>query len=396
MNRSHHRILAAALALLMAGILVPAGADDQKPAKPAGDDHYPPNVTTEEQKLEYDLRGVRRGSTETERIKRLLAAYPFVSLEERLKFDGPGRKRVDQSLPTAKLELGKWQEAFKDGERKNIPPATFAMLLAEDRLKQEEHFDRMQALANLHKLEVHKFVTNPGFGIRRVMVRGFLERHEQPPKDWSEGDRGEVVTLPKQGSFFTPNKDEKGPTLPATMALTYFHAHAAHEFTRPDSWGLVKDKKQVAGFKPHTLEFAPDYGARQRHDTKNPTKDKDGKITGYPLIERWAIRKVELVGLLMHESPVVYLTEGNQLPTMKAAKDAKTRELEQFEKDALKELAAGKEAVHVAATVNQIRMVGAIRMAEACMKCHEGKQGDLLGAFTYDLVRDPAYIAPEK
>lgn len=67
-----------------------------------------------------------------------------------------------------------------------------------------------------------------------------------------------------------------------------------------------------------------------------------------------------------------------------------------FETDALKDLAAGKEAVHVAATVNQFRVVGAIRMAEACLKCHEGKQRDLLGAFTSDFVRDPAFVLAEK
>ena len=43
----------------------------------------------------------------------------------------------------------------------------------------------------------------------------------------------------------------------------------------------------------------------------------------------------------------------------------------------------------VDATVNQVRMVGAIRMAEACLKCHDGKRGDLLGSFSYELRRDP-------
>jgi len=393
-------MIAAGLSMCLGGMFVSTIAGDEpapiKRFDPLDNKSYPPNVTTEAQKLEFDLRRSRFGSPDTEMGKRLLAAYPFVSLEDRLKFDGPGRKRVDKSLPAGDLEMAKWKPLYSTEKLKTIPQATLGMLLAENHLKNEEYFDRAQALATLHKLEVQKFVTNPGFGLRRMVNREFLHREEQPPKDWSEGDRGEVVTLPKHGTFFSPNEDKKGPTLPSTFALTFFHADATHEFTRPDSWGLLKDKKQVAGFLPHTLKLAPSTWARERHDEKNPIKDKDGKITSYPLIERWAVRKVELIGLLMHEKPVVYLNEGNKLPTMAAVKEAKTRELERFETDALKELAAGKEAVHVAATVNQVRMVGAIRMAESCMKCHEGKQGDLLGAFTYDLVRDPAFIPSEK
>src|SRR5260370_257719 len=102
--------------------------------------------------------------------------------------------------------------------------------------------------------------------------------------------------------------------------------------------------------------------------------DKAGKITDYPLIERWAVRKVELIGLLMHDDPVVYLNPAGKLPTMAGAKDSKTRQPTDFEKGGLKDLSAGKELVIVDAATNQVRMVGAIRMAGACMKCHEGKR----------------------
>jgi hypothetical protein len=113
-------------------------------------------------------------------------------------------------------------------------------------------------------------------------------------------------------------------------------------------------------------------------------------VTGYPVIERWSVRQVELIGLLIHDAPVVYLNPDGKLPTMAAAREAKTRELTEFEAGGLKDLAAGKEVVAVDAATNHVRMVGAIRMAGACLKCHEGTKGDLLGAFTYDLVRVPA------
>jgi len=51
-----------------------------------------------------------------------------------------------------------------------------------------------------------------------------------------------------------------------------------------------------------------------------------GGIT-YPLVERWAVRKLELIGLLVHESPVVYLNPDGKLPTMGVVKEAKTRGL---------------------------------------------------------------------
>jgi hypothetical protein len=225
---------------------------------------------------------------------------------------------------------------------------------------------------------------------------GYRGTAETAPTDWSEADRGEVVNLPKTGGFFNASPDKKGPTLPSTVALVGFHATSAHEFARPDLWGLVKDKTHVAGFLPHALESVPDGNTRRRFDSEKPTKDKTGRITGYPVIERWAIRRTELIGLLMHDAPVVYTSLDNKLPTMAGIKDAKTRELTEFELGGLKDVAAGKEVVVVDATTNQVRMVGAIRMAAACMKCHDGKQGDLLGAFSYDLVRVPAYVAGQK
>lgn len=403
MTRYNHLVATAILATLTIGPLALAWADDPPvpPRVPKAivypqANEYPPNAT-DAQKLEIDLRGIH-GKVDDATRKKLMAVYPFESLAERLKFDIPGRARITKTFPTANLDLDKWQPQFHTAERSKIPPVSLAVLMTEQQIGREQHFERSQALAALHQVEVRKFVTNPGFGMSRMvqMPRYFMQYTETPPKDWSEADRGEPVTLPKTGDFFNPSKDKKGPTLPSVLALSSFHASTTLEFSRPDSWGLVKDKKQVAGFQPHTLEFIPDAHARSRYDMKNPIKDKTGKAVSLPLVERWAVRKVELIGLLMHDSPVVYLTPDGKLPTMDAAKDANTRELSKFESDGLKDLAAGKEVVTVDATTNQVRMVGAIRMANACLKCHEGKRGDLLGAFTYDLVRDPAFIPEQK
>ena len=398
-------IATAGLAAFALALLATTRADDRPPlppakvtppgeASPKKSPEYPPGATDAE-KREIDLLRFRGRDADPAVREKLLAAYPFESLDDRLRFDAPGRKRVSKALPTADLDLAKWKPLLNTEKRATIPLPALATLLTDERVNREGYFDRVRALASLHRLEVRKFVTNPGFGNMRLM-RGHDRADETVPADWSEGERGAPVTLPKAGGYFTAGADRKGPTLPSVVALASFHTSTAHEFARPDSWGLVKDKSQVAGFQPHTLEFVPDGHARRRFDTEKPTKDKAGNVTGYPLVERWAARRVELIGLLVHESPVVYLNPEGKLPTMAAAKEAKTRALTAFESDGLKDLAAGKEFVSVDAATNQVRMVGAIRMAGACTKCHDGRPGDLLGAFTYDLVRVPAFVPPQK
>jgi hypothetical protein len=386
MTTRSYLLAALGLGTALAGVL--AAGDKPAPKKPG-------NVDPVLDRAQGDpLLRARRDLTE-ENIDEYRRKYPFASLEDRLKFDPEGRKRVTKALAAAALDVAKWEPAYRTPDANTIPAAVRAVLDAERHLNYEGHFERTEALARIHSAEVQKFVTNPGFGHMRMHVTRFGTTPEKYPGDWSEADRGDEVKLPADGDFFTPNPDKKGPTLPATAALASFHTATAHEFARPDSWGLVKDKKQVAGFLPHALAFAPSQSDRRRLDRENPTKDETGRVTGYPEIERWAVRKVELVGILMHDSPVVYVTESQKLPTMADVANAKTRELSDFEAKGLKQLAAGKDAVVVDATTNQVRMVGAIRMAQACLKCHDGARGDLLGAFSYDLVRDPAFRAKE-
>jgi hypothetical protein len=403
----HLLIASVSLVSVAVALLTSTRADDPKPPPPAkaappagpplakGTPEYPARATDAE-KREIDLVWLRGRDAESALREKLLAAYPFESLEDRLRFDAPGRKRVAKLLPTPDIDLDASKALLRKGQPEKVPPAALATLLADERLAREGHFDRVRTLATLHKLEVQKFVTNPGFGYMRMVDWRGSDPDEAPPADWSEGDRGEPVALPKTGSFFTAGQDKNGPTLPSALALAGFHAFTAHEFARPDSWGLVKDKTQVAGFRPHALEFVPDGRVRRRHDHERPIKDAAGKVTGYPLIERWAVGRVELIGLLMHESPVAYLNPDGKLPSMAAVKEAKTRGLTEFESNGLKDLAAGKEVVAVDAATNQLRMVGAIRMAGACQKCHDGKPGDLLGAFSYELVRVPVFVPAQK
>jgi hypothetical protein len=93
----------------------------------------------------------------------------------------------------------------------------------------------------------------------------------------------------------------------------------------------------------------------------------------------WLMHRVELVSLLK-EKEGVYPANGMRGLFRKAPK---TRELDGFEQRALARLKAG-EQMQVDESADHVRVLGAIRMQNACKGCHAGKkEGDLLGAFTY-------------
>ena len=73
---------------------------------------------------------------------------------------------------------------------------------------------------------------------------------------------------------------------------------------------------------------------------------------------------------------------------MEELKSARIRDLTEFEAKALKALRAGED-LQIDANLNQIRMVGSMRANNTCLKCHDVSRGELLGAFSYLLQRDP-------
>jgi hypothetical protein len=102
-----------------------------------------------------------------------------------------------------------------------------------------------------------------------------------------------------------------------------------------------------------------------------------------PQAKTWKVQSVELVGLLLNEEPRVYISD--ELPRMDRLRKAPTRTLNTFETVGLEQLKNG-EHLFVRDTPHGIRMLGAIRSIEQCVKCHGGERGDLLGAFSYSLV----------
>ncbi len=100
--------------------------------------------------------------------------------------------------------------------------------------------------------------------------------------------------------------------------------------------------------------------------------------------EVWTVRKVQLVGLIQHPEPVVYLTD--KLPNMKEPKDVPTRELGAFEKTALAALRGGED-LKSEKNGKEMRLMGPIYAGSRCVSCHD--KGQMLGAFTYQLELVP-------
>jgi hypothetical protein len=108
-----------------------------------------------------------------------------------------------------------------------------------------------------------------------------------------------------------------------------------------------------------------------------PAPNKHGVRLGSPDIDR-----VELVSLLLHEEPCVYVL--NQMPTPPRARVARRRPLDEFEQRGLDAVREGAELVWTREAPT--RMFGAIRANATCLDCHPSTQeNDLLGAFTYYL-----------
>ena len=126
------------------------------------------------------------------------------------------------------------------------------------------------------------------------------------------------------------------------------------------SLGHFKTKEAVAGFRSHGFYT-------------NPTRDI-GKL-----------KSLQLISLLKFAEPRAYISD--HLPRMDqfSAEDFPTRELNAFEKSSLDQIWTEKDLV-VKKEGDRVQLLGAIRALDSCTKCHDAVKGELLGAFSYQLV----------
>ncbi len=212
--------------------------------------------------------------------------------------------------------------------------------------------------AAVHEDAVRLFVNQPGFGVTRmIMITPDLLRR---------GLRGEPP-IPQPGrpspSPWLLDSLQVGPdSSKDSDGLLSLHQGSVVDFVNADNFGFFKDRRHVAGFQEHQF-------------SQTPTPFKP-----------WTLQTLDLIGVALHEKPVVYVSE--YLPRMDELRMARTRTLDDFETAGLAALEQGEE-LFVRDRGEERRMVGALRAARQCVACHGCERGDLLGAFSYRFTQDP-------
>jgi hypothetical protein len=219
---------------------------------------------------------------------------------------------------------------------------------------------------------VAEFISNEGFGVGRTpRVRASKKYIEIPVPA--------PVSQPIDNPTVEPSHDAATPPLvvanetnvapgPKQESLSTLHANGFTDFANPERFGYFHDAMQTIGFIPHAFSGIPQLPENE------------------PANARWQIGRLELVSLLKHKSPRVY--QSDNLPSMENLDAIATRELDDFEVAGLDKLRRGEEIV-VDSGEHEIRMLGSVRALRQCLECHSANRGDLLGAFTYRIIRDP-------
>jgi hypothetical protein len=226
------------------------------------------------------------------------------------------------------------------------------------------------SLRQLHDNAVTDFINSPGFGImRRIDARSeYIELPPPTPIPFS---------APPE---YTPVEDSGTATLsdaasvsgaaarmpPGEESLRGLHEDGFLDFVNPKGFGVVWDRQRARGFQVHHFRKMPGLA--------EPSAAK----------ERWKVQRLELMSLLAHAGPAVYISD--HLPRMDELRDAATRPLSSFETTALWALRSGSD-LRLGCSADQIQMLGSIRALKQCMTCHAVERGELLGAFSYTLRR---------
>jgi hypothetical protein len=216
-------------------------------------------------------------------------------------------------------------------------------------------------LRQLHEDMTDIFTASDGFGAARMLrvrpgaianspiqARQAVQIKPVSAKELSPGWQQEAA------------KKIQDPSLPAADDL---HLLSIVDFIYPQAFGYIRNREHVAGFLSHQFK-------------ELPVLDE----------KAWRVTRIELISLLKFDEPRVYVSES--LPRMQELIEAPTRPLDEFENGGLSELRAGAR-VKIKGDDERLRMVGALRATETCLKCHGVQRGEMLGAFSYRLARKP-------
>lgn len=230
-------------------------------------------------------------------------------------------------------------------------------------------------LRMIHASMVEQFASSPGFGVGRMM----------PPSPSHVAPRVAPAPLPQPvpAEYFEPH-DSPGDEQPLPLAermhgaiqdekqeatsLETMHTSLLANFADPETLGYFRDRDFVVGFEPHAFH-----------------EKEDGYYSeSWQSVRADQVARLELVSLLLHAEPGVYVSEN--LPNMQDVANLPVRPLDDFERQALRQLYAGNDLV-VGEGADDGRMLGSLRAAQICADCHAVERGTLLGAFSYRLHR---------
>jgi hypothetical protein len=173
-----------------------------------------------------------------------------------------------------------------------------------------------------------------------------------------------VVRPWKEPSWSPGELDEPGPVA-HSKDLPSIHGDTVADFlTAPGKLEAPARRSNVA-FQLQGIQLQPPAGGLRRRQSN------------------WEVKSVDLVGLVLHPEPVVYVSE--TVPNMKRLKAIPKRPPDVFELAGLDALQRG-EGLFVRSRDGVVRALGPIRAGKSCLECHGGKkEGDLLGALSYTL-----------
>jgi hypothetical protein len=274
--------------------------------------------------------------------------------------DDPRLVRLRERFPFESLESRAPRSREEYRSKGSLSKESAARLFTIEMDTTSSRYNRARKLQSLHERNIRLFADTPGFGVGRTART--LPASAKERIIMMRDRANEAVPQPaspeqlSEGPFVSPNlrpwKEE---------GLHRMHIGGIEDFADGRTFGYFKDIQHVAGFEAHRFSKLP-----------HPE-------------ERWEVRRLELVGLLMHAEPVVYVSEN--LPNMTELGGAPVRPLDSFESAALDALRQGEDLL-VAEIPAGMRMLGAVRAVRECKDCHGSWNGDLLGAFSYTLRRE--------
>jgi hypothetical protein len=260
------------------------------------------------------------------------------------------------------------------------PPGTPAWdhLAAVERETKSGRGRREWALERIHSTTVEQFISAPGFGIGRMPYVGdyWRQTRRHPPIPLRTPVDDSSPQVPSGPLHITTGRragDGLQSRLGLNDQLSDLHQEGLRDFLDPESFGWIVDRDHVAGFESHQFSDQFQAGRLQR-----------GTDEG----RAFELTRLELISLLKFDTPRAYVSNQN-LPQIEQLADAATRPLTPFESAALALLEKGDDL----AFTEQGRHVfafGALRAHQQCMKCHDVERGTLLGAFSYQILREDA------